>query len=286
MTNPPLESALRGASYMLFAMFLGAGIDVSVKALTADYSTAQIVLLRTLFALPLVLAFCHYQGGLRSILTPRWGWQIYRGLLTAGANFGFFYGLAYIPLVTAVLLAYISPVLIVLMSRFVLHEHVGARRLLGCALGFVGVLCVLRPDNIDWHPGMFAILGSSLCWALLSISNRQLAGLESAAALTFHTLPISGALAAILTVGHWTPPQDVHWALFAVAGLCAGGAHFFVALAYRHARASTIAPLEYTNLIWAGAAAYLFWQEVPSSYTFIGGLAILGGGFLAIRAKV
>jgi drug/metabolite transporter (DMT)-like permease len=103
--------------------------------------------------------------------------------------------------------------------------------------------------------------------------------------LTFHTLPISGALAAILTVGHWTAPQDVHWMLFAVAGLCAGGAHFFVAFAYRNARAATIAPLEYTNLVWAGAAAYLFWQEVPSGYSLIGGLAILGGGFLAIRAK-
>ncbi|MEM7018384.1 MAG: DMT family transporter [Pseudomonadota bacterium] len=284
--NPPLESSLRGATYMLFAMFLAAGIDVSVKALTSDYSTAQIVLLRSLFALPLILIFCHYQGGLHSILTPRWGWQLYRGFLTAGANFGFFYGLIYVPLITAVLLAYISPVLIVLMSRFVLHEKVGTQRLLGCAIGVVGVLCVLRPDNIEWHPGMFAILGSAVCWALLSISNRQLAGLESPAALAFHTLPVSSLLAAVLTVGHWTQPVDVHWLLFITAGLCAGSAHFFVALAYKHARAATIAPLEYSNLIWAATAAYIFWREIPSVYSVIGGVAILAGGFLAVRAKV
>lgn len=270
---------------MLFAMFLGACIDVAVKALTSNFSTPQIVLLRTLFALPLVLLFCYYQGGLQSIFSPRWRWQIYRGLLTAGLNFGFFYALAYIPLVTAVLLAYISPVLIVLLSYFILKEHVGIQRLIGCALGVLGVVCVLRPGTMEWHPAMFSILGSSVCWALLSISNRQLAGLESTAALTFHTLPISGLIAAVLTAGHWVQPQNVDWLLFAIVGIGAGGLHFFVALAYKNAKAATVAPLEYSNLIFTGAAAYIFWQEVPSTYTVIGGLAILAGGFLAIRAR-
>jgi drug/metabolite transporter (DMT)-like permease len=270
---------------MLFAMFLGACIDVAVKALASDYSTSQIVLLRTLFALPLVLLFCYYQGGLQSIVSPRWRWQLYRGLLTAGLNFGFFYGLAYIPLVTAVLLAYISPVIIVLLSYFVLKERVGSQRLIGCALGVLGVVFVLRPGTMEWHPAMLSILGSSVCWALLSISNRQLAGLESTAALTFHTLPISGLLAAILTAGHWVEPQHADWLLFAIVGISAGGLHFFVALAYKSARAATIAPLEYSNLIFTGAAAYLFWQEVPTIATMIGGLAILAGGFLAVRAR-
>jgi len=270
---------------MLFAMFLGACIDVAVKALSSNYSTAQIVLLRTLFALPLVMLFCHYQGGLQSVFSPRWRWQLYRGLLTTGVNFGFFYALAYVPLVTAVLLAYISPVLIVLLSYFLLKEQVGYQRLAGCALAVIGVLCVLNPGSMVWHPAMLAILGSSLCWALLSISNRQLAGLESTAALTFHTLPVSGVLAALLTAGHWVQPQQIDWILFAIVGAGAGGLHFFAALAYKNAKAATIAPLEYSNLIFTGAAAYLFWQEVPTGYTVIGGVAILAGGFLAIRAK-
>ena len=54
-----------------------------------------------------------HQSELRALATPRWGWQIYRGFLTAGANFGFFYALAHVPIVTALLLSYIGPVLIV-----------------------------------------------------------------------------------------------------------------------------------------------------------------------------
>ena len=71
------------------AMFTAAGIDIAVKALTGGFDTPQIVLLRSLFALPIVLLICHYQSGLKSLARPRWGWQIYRGFLTAGANFGF-----------------------------------------------------------------------------------------------------------------------------------------------------------------------------------------------------
>lgn len=285
MSRPPVESSALGAACMATAMLLAAAIDVAVKALASDYSTAQIVLLRTGFAFPLVLAFCHYQGGLATIRTSRWGWQVYRGLLTTGTTFGFFFGLAYVPLVTAVLLAYISPVVIVLVSRLVLKEQVGVRRVAGCALGFAGVLFVLRPGNVEWHPAMLAILGSALCWALLSVSNRQLAGLETPAALTFHTLPMCGAVAGALSVDRWIQPQDVDWALFALAGLCSGTANFFVALAYRNARASTLAPLEYTNLIWAGSAAYVLWHELPSGSSVIGGIAILIGGFLAVRAR-
>ena len=271
---------------MVFAMFLAACIDITVKALTSGYSTPQIVLVRTVFALPLVLAFCHFYGGLDTIFSPRWRWQIYRGLLAAGINFGFFYGLAYVPLVTAVLLAYISPVIIVVLSHFILKEQVGLQRIIGCLIGLAGVLCIVQPGAIEWNPGMLAILASALCWALLSLSNRQLAGVENAAALTFHTLPISGVIAAVLTANHWVQPQQLlDWLLFAIIGLAAGSTHFFVAMAYKHAKAATVAPLEYTNLIWAGAGAYFFWQEIPTLMSVIGGVGILLGGFLAVRAK-
>ena len=119
------QRPLLGVSLMSLAMLAASGIDISVKALTGGFDTPQIVLLRSLFALPVVLLICHYQSGIRSLATPRWGWQIYRGLLTAGANFGFFYALAHVPIVTALLLSYIGPVLIVLLSRPLLGERVG-----------------------------------------------------------------------------------------------------------------------------------------------------------------
>ena len=275
-------------------MFMAACVDVAVKALAGSYGTAQIVLLRILLSLPLVLAFCHLQGGLRSLIAPRWGWQSYRGLLAAGANFGFFYSLAHLPLLTAVLLAYISPVLIVLLARPLLGEHIGLNRWLGVGVAVAGVLLILGPGapRIDLDEplsgpalGALAVLGSALCWALLSLSNRQLATRETPAVMLFYTMPVSGFLAALLTMGDWVPPSPGDWLWFLLAGCCGGGIHFGVVLAYRFTPAGAIAPLEYTNLIWAALGAYLLFGEVPNSSAALGGGAIVLGGYLALRSR-
>lgn len=279
------QRTLLGVSLMSLAMLTAAGIDISVKALTGGFDTPQIVLLRSLFALPIVLCICHYQSGIRSLATPRWGWQIYRGLLTAGANFGFFYALAHVPIVTALLLSYIGPVLIVLLSRPLLNERVGLHQWLGIGVAFAGVVLVLRPTSLSLPPPALAILGSALCWALLSISNRRLAGVEPPGVLAFYTIPVSALLAGLLTVGHWVPPQGGDWVLFATAGICGGTAHLLVAMAYRHANAAVIAPFEYTALIWISLAGYLFWSERPEPLTWLGGAAVIFGGWLAMRSR-
>jgi len=279
------QRPIMGVSLMSIAMFMAAGIDISVKALVSDFGTPQIVLLRSLFAVPVVLLICHSQCGVKTLATPRWGWQIYRGFLTAGANFGFFYALAHVPIVTALLLSYIGPVLIVLLSRPLLGERVGLHQWLGIGVAFAGVIVVLQPTSITLPPPTLAILGSAICWALLSISNRRLAGIEPPGVLAFYTIPVSALLAATLTIGEWQTPVGVDWVFFLVAGVCGASAHLLVAMAYRHANAAVIAPFEYTALIWISLAGYLFWAEQPQVTTWIGGAAVIAGGYLAMRSR-
>ncbi|MCZ6889157.1 MAG: DMT family transporter [Gammaproteobacteria bacterium] len=280
------DRLMLGAVYMVLAMLMGASIDVSVKTLTAGYGTAQIVFLRSLFALPVILIVCVRECGLARLATPHWGWQLYRGALAAGSTFGFFYGLAYLELVTAVLLAYVSPVLIVLLARPVLGERVGLHQWLGISIALGGVLTVLQPTRLDVHPAAFAIIGSGLCWALLSLSNRRLAQQEPAAVLAFYTLPVSVVVSAVLMIDDWsTPVVLVDWLLLGVAGVTGGFVHIFAALAYRHAPPAVIAPLEYTTLIWAGIAGYLFWGEIPTVWIVVGGAAVMAGGYIAMQGR-
>ena len=133
------QSKSRGALLMCAAMFAGSAIDVAVKALSGDYSTSQIVFLRGMIAIPLVLCLVHYQVGMRELVKLPLRWQLWRGLLTAGANFGFFYGLKYLPLVTVLMLAYVSPVVIVLLAKPILGERVGVAQFVGVIIGFAGV---------------------------------------------------------------------------------------------------------------------------------------------------
>ena len=281
----PNSNVTLGALCMCAAMLGGACIDVAAKALAADYTTAQIVLLRSLFAIPVITWIVAREVGLSELKNADFKWQLWRGLLTAGANFGFFYGLGHVPLVMALMIAYISPVLIVLLAKPLLGESVGPLRLTGVLLGFSGVLFVIQPDEFGAHPAVWAIIGSAVCWALLSISNRALAGKVSSSVLTFYTYPVALILAAALTMGNWITPQGWDWGLFAMAGLGSVVAHGFAALAYRYAAAGVIAPFEYTALIWISLAGYLFWGEVPTWSVWVGGVAVIFGGYIALRAS-
>ncbi|NOX49087.1 MAG: DMT family transporter [Gammaproteobacteria bacterium] len=272
-----------GAIYMCAAMLGGTSIDIAVKALAADFSTAQIVLLRSLFALPIVLTLVGQQVGFAALTNVSWRWQLWRGVLTAGANFGFFYGLIHIELVTALMIAYVSPVLIVLLAKPLLGEPIGTGKLIGVMVGFAGVLFVIQPDSFDIHPGIWAILGSALSWALLSLSNRRLAGSVPAAVMTFYTYPVALILGAILTWDSWVTPQGADWALFALAGFGSVVAHGFAVLAYKNAAAGTIAPFEYTALIWITLAGYIFWGEIPAWTVWVGGAGVILGGYIALR---
>jgi drug/metabolite transporter (DMT)-like permease len=83
----------------------------------------------------------------------------------------------------------------------------------------------------------------------------------------------------------WQTPGGADWLLFLAAGVCGGSAHLLVAMAYRHARAAVIAPFEYTALIWISLAGYLFWAEVPGPAVWVGGAAVITGGYLALRSR-
>ena len=82
------ESPWKGAALMSAAMFCAAAIDTSVKALAGSYATAEIVLLRTLFALPVALSIAHREGGfVEAFRTDLPLWHLYRGFLACGATF-------------------------------------------------------------------------------------------------------------------------------------------------------------------------------------------------------
>lgn len=283
--NGSRAGVLQGVGWMLLAALAGATLDAVVKGLSGSYATPQIVLLRLIFGLPFMLLYAHIEGGLRSLRPRRWGWHAFRAVCAAGAIFGFFAALAWLPLMTAVTIGFVAPLLIALLSRPMLGETVGLRRWLGIVVGFGGVLLIVQPGGAAWHPAMLAVLGAALCWALLSVSARRVGDDEPLGALVLFTMPVSLALAAALTAGHWSSPEPLDWALFVLAGACGGSVHFCVVLAYRRARAATLAPLEYTGLVWATLYGYLFWGEVPSAPTVLGAIIVVASGITVLRSR-
>ena len=287
MLNSLAQSSNRnaGARYLCLSMLMAAGIDVIVKLLTENFDTPQIVFLRSVFALPFAFMICYQQKVISQLKNPLWGWQVYRGLLTAGAHFGFFFGLIYLDLVTALMLAYISPVLIVLVAHLLLGERVSLRRWLGVMCAFSGVIVILDPSALSLEPSMLAILASTACWALLSISNRQLSDRLDPSILAFYTSPMSILIGAALMTDGWNSPDLMEWCLFILMAFLGAATHFFAALAYKYAQASAVAPFEYSNLIWASLAVWIIWGDLPQAIIWVGGALIIVGGLISLRVE-
>ncbi|MDZ7670360.1 MAG: DMT family transporter [Gammaproteobacteria bacterium] len=283
------HSPLVGVAWMLLGTLMGSGIDACVKALQGGFDTPQIVLLRLLCALPFVLLFARFMGGFARIRPKRWRWHIFRACCASGATFSFFWALGELPLVLIVTIGFAAPLLVALLSRPFLGERVGAMRWLGIVVGFAGVLVAVQPASgaapLSWDPAILAVLGATLCWALLVMSARRMGTDEPAGAMVLFTMPLSIVIGGVLSIGNWVTPTAGDWALFAALGLFGASVHYCAVFAYRASRATTVAPIEYTALIWSALLGYAFFDEIPGEWTLAGAVIIVAGGLLAMRAR-
>lgn len=276
----------KAITYLLFGVVAGLGLDLCAKWLLADYSLAQFVFLRSIFGVMFFLMSARFYGGLGSLKTTRWPWHLLRTLLATGAMFGFFYGLSRMPLVNALTIAFTAPLFVTGLSVPFLGEHVGWRRWLAVLAGFAGVLIVLRPGAGMFTPAAIGVIFAALCYAGLALTARKLAATESTFALAVYVvigpLLVSGSLLS----GNYTAPTPLAWLFFVLAGLCSALAWFGIIGGYRRAPPAMLAPFEYTALIGAATAGYLFWDEIPDLWVITGGGVIIGSGLFIVYREI
>ncbi|MCW8085764.1 DMT family transporter [Sabulicella glaciei] len=275
---------LRGILLQLGALLIFVAMDTSLKWLTAGFNPAQIIWGRFLFAfLAVSLFFTVTRGRLpwRS-RAPRL--QALRSLILLGCSLLFTMALARIPLADATAVGFASPLLTVALAALVLRERVGARRWLGVALGFAGVLVALRPPFLtgtvpDW--GYLLPLGTAFGFAWYQILTRRLAGLDNARVTILHTSLAATLGASLLQPFVFIPPSAAEWALLVAVGTMGALGHGLLVLAHARAPASILAPLSYSQLVWATLAGVVVFGDSPDGWTLLGAVVIAVGGLLA-----
>jgi len=277
----------KAIAYLMLGIAGGLGLDLSAKGLLATYSLEQFVFLRSLFGLLIFLLLARQFGGADSLRTSRWRWHLLRTLLAVGAMFGFFYGLARMPLVDALTLGFTAPLMVTALSVPMLGEHVGWRRWVAVVIGFAGVLIILRPGTQTIAFAHIAVLFSSLCYACLAITARKLGKTESSYSLSIYV--ITGPLlvsTTMLSGGNWLLPDLGGWLLFGLAGTCSVIAWIGIIGGYRRASPAMLAPFEYTALVGGAVAGYLIWDEVPDRWVTIGAIVIIASGLFVVYREL
>jgi len=225
-------------------------------------------------------------GGFRMLETRRWKWHVLRSALAAGAMFGFFYGLARMPLVNALTLGFTAPLMVTALSMPFLGEHVGWRRWMAVIVGFAGTLIMLRPGSGDFTFASVAILIAAFCYACQAITARYLTT-ESMLSLSVYVMAGPMIIAIGTMSGDvWLTPDKKGWLLFIGAGICSVIAWVGFIRGYRGSSPALLAPFEYTALIGGALAGYLIWGEVPDRWVVAGGATIMASGLYVVYREI
>jgi len=279
---------LRGIALMLSAMAVLPFLDVLAKSLgNQGVPVLQIVWARMTFGAVLTLPFALRIGGTRALVPDRPAMHALRATLLICATALFFLALRTLPIADALAIFFVQPLVITMFSSLILGESVGWRRWAAVAVGFVGVLIIIRPGFQAFDAGMaYALLaGASLAFYMLM--TRRISGQAHAMVTTFQTSLLGAALmtALVMALG-WQAVTPGQWQMLVGVGLVATGGHFLIVKAYDNAEASLLAPLGYTEMIMAVALGWYFFGDFPDRWTFVGvGILIASAIYISMREQ-
>ncbi|XKE45335.1 DMT family transporter [Halomonas organivorans] len=273
-----MSSSLKGILFMCGGVLCLALGDALTKWLGETHSPLQIIFFRTLVSLPLIALIARYNGGLRTLATRRPGVHLLRGLIFAATMICFMWGLTLLPLAETTAIAFAAPLFVTLLSVPLLGERVDRPTLLATALGFMGVLVVVRPGGESFQPGALVVVAAAVFYALTMITARRYGAREHLWAMVFYTTLVPLLVSAGTLPWVWQTPAPWHWPAFVVAGFLGVGAMTGLTLAFRYAPAALAAPFDYTALLWAVLLGWWFWDEVPDLWVFVGGTLIIVSG--------
>jgi len=260
-------------------------MDAALKLLTAHYPSAQVAALRGLAALPVVFIWVLCAGGVRQLLRVRWPLHLIRGALSVFMMITFAFALKELSLAKTYALFFVAPLLIAVFSIFMLGERVHRAQWLAIAIGFAGVLIVLRPDTgtaFGWA-GTLAVLTTAVCYALSSVLVKIVGRTDSTPAMVFWMTCMLAMGATTLAWPGWQPIREEHYLL--ILGIAITGAigQWGITEAFKRAPAASVAPLEYSGLAWVIMIDFAVWSVVPSWRTLAGAAVIIGSGLYLLR---
>lgn len=278
MSSTYTSSTFKGIGFMCLGVFCLALGDAITKWLGETHSPLQIIFLRTLVSVPLIALIAHYNGGLRTLATRRPGVHLLRGSIFAATMICFMWGLTLLPLAEATAIAFAAPLFVTLLSVPLLGERVDRPTLLATALGFVGVLVVVRPGGESFQPGALVVVAAAVFYALMMITARRYGAREHLWAMVFYMTLVPLVVSAGTMPWVWQTPAPWHWPGFLVAGFLSVVAMTGLTLAFRYAPAAIAAPFDYTAMLWAVLLGWWFWGEMPDLWVFVGGTLIIASG--------
>ena len=274
-----------GALVALAAFAMLATHDVAIKTLGAHYAAPQIVFFSVLFSFPLatILLIGDRSPGTLRPVHPWWtAARTAAGVVSALCAFTAF---SLLPLAQTYALLFATPLIITVLSVPVLGERVSPLRWAAVLGGLMGVLIVLRPGGTDLGLGHAAGITAAVSSAFVAVVMRRIGRDERPVVMLIYPMIANAAVMGAALPWVYRPMPGDHLALFAGVALLAFTATFMIVRAYASAEATAVAPMQYSQIIWATLFGTLVFGESMDADTVLGAAVIIGAGLVILFAE-
>jgi drug/metabolite transporter (DMT)-like permease len=283
--SPSSNSPLYGIGLTIIMTACFSTLDASVKYVTNDLSLWMVLWGRYVFHFLFIMVF-FLRGAPRDVIfTKNLKLQIFRSVLIFCVGVAFWAGLMYLPLADCTAIGFISPLLVTILSVFLLGEKVGFYRWGSVIIGLLGVIFIIRPGMGIAHWAVILPLFGALFYATVLITTRVLGQGENVLATLFYSSVGGLILSSVMVLFFWKTPSPMQWLLLMWLGLLGAVGHFFMIKAFEKAPASLLAPFNYASLIWATLLGFFLFGDLPDAWTLFGAAIIISSGLYLVRRE-
>ncbi len=279
-----------GAIYMMLSMAGFVLNDAMMKLVFAQLGLFQAITLRGAMAFVLMFLLCWLSGGLR--LSRGIGETIGQKMLIlrtigeVGGTFFFLTALQHMPIANVTAVLQVLPLTITFAAALFLGEKVGWRRYGAIAVGFVGVLFILKPGTSDFNFfAIYALIATGFI-TMRDLATRQMPDFVPS---TFISLITAGAVLGFGLLGSltetWVAVGPASWGLLAGAASILMCGYLFSILAMRHGEVSFVAPFRYSILLWALLIGAFVFDEIPDAWALFGAALVVGSGLFSFHRE-
>ncbi|MBT4952178.1 MAG: DMT family transporter [Pelagibacteraceae bacterium] len=266
------------SGYTIFVL-----LDSIIKLnLVNKYPVLEINFLICLFAFIPVLAALAIVGNWNTLINNKIHIQLLRGVLGLICGALIVNSFKQHALIEIYPILFSTPLILTILSHFILKEKVGIRRWSAVLIGFAGVLIVSRPGTIHFTLPLFGLFFAAIILALNVLIIRRLANTQSSIAFAFYGTVGGLVISGIFSFQNFVsvPLEDV--IIFIVCGIIGGIGGLCITGASKILESSEFAPIQYVQLVAGFIMGYLFFRDLPDTFEIIGSLVIVFSGLFII----
>ena len=279
-----LPGPMRGAVWLIASAFCLTAMAAAIRHLSSDVHTFVIAFFRTglgfIFMLPWLIST--RGAGLKTRKLPYFAG---RAIVTSIATVGYFYALSQIPLADAVAIMFTRPLYGSIFAIVFLGELVGLRRWTAIAIGFIGVLVMVRPGFEVFNVGLASVFIASIAGAASAIFIRYLSRTEAPDTITMYYVIFTTPVMMLLALFVWETPTWLELCWLSFMGLTGTLGQRAMSRGFAAADASIMLPMDFTRLLVAALFCFVLFSEIPSVYTAVGGFLIFASTVYIARRE-